>query len=167
MNSVYGGIAKLGVMFILASQPGLQETGAVLAIGFGVLITSFLHIATLRKNKATATGFTMFAIAIRILYFDGDHASYLHPDWRFRIVNRMRNHYHYSYLLFLFLTGQVKKSDLRHVQKIDKDSLIFFFKLIFQLHHFHMSNKKLDSHLAHLVFLSSCIKPFFGFSNNC
>ena len=62
MNSVYGGIAKLGVMFILASQPGLQETGAVLAIGFGVLITSFLHIATLRKNKSTATGFTMFAL---------------------------------------------------------------------------------------------------------
>lgn len=62
MNSVYGGIAKLGVMFILASQPGLQETGAVLAIGFGVLITSFLHIATLRKNKATATGFTMFVV---------------------------------------------------------------------------------------------------------
>jgi len=62
MNSVYGGIAKLGVMFILASQPGLQVTGAVLAIGFGVLITSFLHIATLRKNKMTATGFTMFAL---------------------------------------------------------------------------------------------------------
>lgn len=62
MNSVYGGIAKLGVMFVLASQPGLQETGAVLAIGFGVLVTSFLHIATLRKNKATATGFSMFAL---------------------------------------------------------------------------------------------------------
>ncbi|WP_303969295.1 polysaccharide biosynthesis protein [Sporosarcina ureae] len=62
MNSVYGGIAKLAVMFILASQPGLQETGAVLAIGFGVLITSFLHIATLRKNKSTATGFSMFAM---------------------------------------------------------------------------------------------------------
>ncbi len=62
MNSVYGGIAKLGVMFVLASQPGLQETGAVLAIGFGVLVTSFLHIATMRKNKATATGFTIFAL---------------------------------------------------------------------------------------------------------
>ena len=62
MNSVYGGIAKLAVMFILASQPGLQETGAVLAIGFGVLVTSFLHIATLRQNKSTATGFSMFAM---------------------------------------------------------------------------------------------------------
>lgn len=61
-NSIYGGIAKLGVMFILASQPGLQETGAVLAIGFGVLITSFLHIATLRKNRLTNTGFTIFAM---------------------------------------------------------------------------------------------------------
>ncbi len=62
MNSVYGGIAKLAVMFVLASQPGIQETGAVLAIGFGVLITSFLHIATIRKNKSTATGFSMFAL---------------------------------------------------------------------------------------------------------
>ncbi len=62
MNSVYGGVAKLAVMFVLASQPGLQETGAVLAIGFGVLITSFLHIATLRKNKSTDTGFSAFVV---------------------------------------------------------------------------------------------------------
>lgn len=60
LNSIYGGIAKLGVMFILASQPGLQETGAVLAIGFGVLVTSFLHIATLRKHPMAGSGFSMF-----------------------------------------------------------------------------------------------------------
>lgn len=62
MNSVYGGVGKLAVMFVLASQPGLQETGAVLAIGFGVLVTSFLHIATLRQKKETKTGFRMFVV---------------------------------------------------------------------------------------------------------
>lgn len=62
MNSVYGGIGKLLVMFVLASQPGLQEAGAVMAIGFGVLVTSFLHIATLRKKRDASTGFTMFII---------------------------------------------------------------------------------------------------------
>ncbi|MFC7364742.1 MULTISPECIES: putative polysaccharide biosynthesis protein [Bhargavaea] len=62
MNSVYGGIGKLLVMFVLASQPGLQEAGAVMAIGFGVLVTSFLHIATLRKKREASTGFTMFII---------------------------------------------------------------------------------------------------------
>ena len=86
MNSVYGGIAKLGVMFILASQPGLQETGAVLAIGFGVLITSFLHIATLRKNKATATGFTMFALPYASFIMTCYHATDFHPNWGLWIV---------------------------------------------------------------------------------
>ena len=38
-------------MFVLASQPGIQEKGAVVAIGFGVLLTSFLHIATVRQRK--------------------------------------------------------------------------------------------------------------------
>ena len=83
MNSVYGGIAKLAVMFILASQPGLQETGAVLAIGFGVLITSFLHIATLRKNKSTATGFTMFAFPYCFIHHDCYYASDFHSHRKF------------------------------------------------------------------------------------
>ena len=51
MNSIYGGLGKLFVMFVLASQPGIQEKGAVVAIGFGVLLTSFLHIATVRQRK--------------------------------------------------------------------------------------------------------------------
>ena len=70
MNSVYGGIAKLGVMFILASQPGLQETGAVLAIGFGVLITSFLHIATLTEKQSDRDRLHHVRFALRFLYHD-------------------------------------------------------------------------------------------------
>ena len=51
MNSIYGGLGKLFIMFVLASQPFIQEYGAIIAIGFGVLVTSFLHMATLRGHK--------------------------------------------------------------------------------------------------------------------
>lgn len=117
MNSVYGGIAKLGVMFILASQPGLQETGAVLAIGFGVLVTSFLHIATLRKNKATATGFSLFALPyfsfiitaiMRPIFFPIGHLSI----WGECIVTS------FFLLVILLLTRQLRYTDLLHFKKL-------------------------------------------------
>ncbi|MBK3493412.1 polysaccharide biosynthesis protein [Viridibacillus sp. YIM B01967] len=69
MNAVYGGIGKLFVMFVLASQSGLQEKGAVIAIGFGVLVTSFLHIATIRQKKYMQTGFRLFIIPYAIFIF--------------------------------------------------------------------------------------------------
>lgn len=62
MNSIYGGLGKLFVMFVLASQPGVEEKGAILAIGFGVCLTSFLHMATLRQKKEAGIGFTFFAL---------------------------------------------------------------------------------------------------------
>lgn len=62
MNSVYGGIGKLFILFVLASQPVIQERGAIIAIGFGVLITSFLHIASIRQHKQIAIGFRIFLI---------------------------------------------------------------------------------------------------------
>lgn len=119
MNSVYGGIAKLGVMFILASQPGLQETGAVLAIGFGVLVTSFLHIATLRKNKATATGFSMFALPyvsfvitaiIRPIFFPIGHVSL----WTECMITSI------FLMIILLLTKQLRYGDFMHFKKLLK-----------------------------------------------
>nr|WP_225941989.1 polysaccharide biosynthesis protein [Sporosarcina limicola] len=111
MNSVYGGVAKLGVMFILASQPGLQETGAVLAIGFGVLITSFLHIATLRKNKSTDTGFTIFALPYAAFIMTSIMRPIFIPvgDSGLLIECAITTLF---LLVILILTGQVKKSDL-------------------------------------------------------
>ncbi|AYC29726.1 putative polysaccharide biosynthesis protein [Paenisporosarcina cavernae] len=59
-NSVFGGIGKLFLLFYLASRPGLEEFGAILAIGFGVLLTTFLHVATLRTRKETGVGYFFF-----------------------------------------------------------------------------------------------------------
>ena len=111
MNSVYGGIAKLAVMFILASQPGLQVTGAVLAIGFGVLITSFLHIATLRKNKSTASGFTIFALPYASFIMTCIMRPIFIPIGDFGLFTECAIT-SFFLLVILILTGQVKKSDL-------------------------------------------------------
>ena len=111
MNSVYGGIAKLAVMFILASQPGLQVTGAVLAIGFGVLITSFLHIATLRKNKSTASGFTIFALPYASFIMTCIMRPIFIPLGDFGLFTECSITSLFL-LAILILTGQVKKSDL-------------------------------------------------------
>ncbi len=62
LNSLYGGIGKLLLLFFLASQPAIQEKGAMVAIGFGVLITSFLHIASLKEKKEAEIGFSFFAL---------------------------------------------------------------------------------------------------------
>lgn len=120
MNSVYGGIAKLGVMFILASQPGLQETGAILAIGFGVLVTSFLHIATLRKNKMTGTGFTMFVLPYASFIITCIIRPIFLPIGDFGLVTECIVTSLFL-LVILLLTGQVKKSDLFLFRKLLKN----------------------------------------------
>lgn len=111
MNSIYGGIAKLGVMFVLASQPGLQETGAVLAIGFGVLVTSFLHIATLRKNKSTGTGFSMFALPYAAFIATCIMRPIFLPIGNYGLLTECIITTLFL-LVILILTGQVKKGDL-------------------------------------------------------
>lgn len=121
LNSIYGGIAKLGVMFILASQPGLQETGAVLAIGFGVLITSFLHIATLRKHPVSGSGFSMFvtpyfafilAIIIRPIFLPiYDHL------WKDALITT-------GFLfVLLVLLKQIRYTDWKYLKKVIQSQL--------------------------------------------
>ncbi|SER84977.1 oligosaccharide flippase family protein [Psychrobacillus sp. OK032] len=62
LNSLYGGVGKLLLLFFLASQVSIQEKGAIVAIGFGVLITSFLHIASLKEKKEAQIGFSFFVL---------------------------------------------------------------------------------------------------------
>ena len=113
MNSIYGGIAKLGVMFILASQPGLQETGAVLAIGFGVLVTSF------RKNRETGTGFAMFAMPYASFILTCIIRPIFIPIGNYGILTECMITTLFL-LVILVLTGQVKKGDLFLFKKLMK-----------------------------------------------
>ncbi|WP_040286380.1 putative polysaccharide biosynthesis protein [Sporosarcina koreensis] len=117
MNSVYGGIAKLLVMFVLASQPGLQETGAIVAIGFGVLITSFLHIATLRRNRKTATGFTMFVLPYASFIITAVLRPIFIPTGGYGLIADCSITALFLAVV-LFFTGQIRGEDFRHFRKL-------------------------------------------------
>lgn len=116
MNSVYGGVGKLLVMLALASQPGIAETGAVIAIGFGVLITSFLHIATIRKKKYVDTGFKLFIIpywaSIVIVLF----REYIFPTSQFTLWINGSITLGIIFVV-LMLTDQIRINDFRYLTK--------------------------------------------------
>ncbi|MFC4356040.1 oligosaccharide flippase family protein [Chryseomicrobium palamuruense] len=59
-NSVLGGIGKLALLAALTADVSFKEQGAVLAIGFGVLITSGLHIASIRSIRSLEVGYLTF-----------------------------------------------------------------------------------------------------------
>ena len=119
MNSIYGGLGKLFVMYVLASQPGIQEKGAVVAIGFGVLLTSFLHIATVRQRKNLRAGFRMFVVPYSC-FIAVCFAQYF-------LMQIMPLPFILSscitlFLLFTFLlvTNQLRFSDLHYIRKLAK-----------------------------------------------
>lgn len=119
MNSIYGGLGKLFVMYVLASQPGIQEKGAVVAIGFGVLLTSFLHIATVRQRKNLRAGFRMFVVPYSC-FIAVCVAQYF-------LMQIMPLPFILSscvtlFLLFTFLlvANQLRFSDLRYIRKLAK-----------------------------------------------
>ncbi|HWL13007.1 MAG TPA: polysaccharide biosynthesis protein [Ureibacillus sp.] len=117
MNSIYGGLGKLFIMFVLASQPFIQEYGAIIAIGFGVLVTSFLHMATLRGHKMIAAGFRFFAIPYGIFMLTCFIQSYLIPKVEFNFWTNSAFTVVILTLL-LILTNQIKWSDFKVLRSI-------------------------------------------------
>lgn len=59
-NSVLGGLGKLALLAVLTGDVAFKEQGAVLAIGFGVLLTSGLHIASVRAIRVLDVGYLTF-----------------------------------------------------------------------------------------------------------
>ncbi|MGE6488315.1 putative polysaccharide biosynthesis protein [Paenisporosarcina sp. NPDC076898] len=119
MNSIYGGLGKLFVMFVLASQPGVEEKGAILAIGFGVCLTSFLHMATLRQKKEAGIGFTFFALPYLLFIV----VTILRPViWPLGEMPWVADSMVTATLLFLGLLvfGQLRFSDVRLLRKLIK-----------------------------------------------
>ncbi|MEK4230121.1 putative polysaccharide biosynthesis protein [Solibacillus sp. FSL H8-0538] len=115
MNSVYGGIGKLFILFVLASQPFIQERGAIIAIGFGVLITSFLHIASIRQHQRISIGFRIFAVP----YFIFIVTSYIQPFLTTEMTLVMSSCMTLAILsLLLLATRQIRLEDLRYLRSI-------------------------------------------------
>ncbi|WP_019414051.1 polysaccharide biosynthesis protein [Paenisporosarcina sp. TG20] len=121
MNSIYGGLGKLFVMFVLASQPGIEEKGAILAIGFGVCLTSFLHMATLRQKKEAGLGFTFFAIPYLLFII----VTILRPVlWPLGEVPWLADSFITGLILLagLLVFRQIHFSDIRLIRKLIKKS---------------------------------------------
>ncbi|MFP3918166.1 polysaccharide biosynthesis protein [Lysinibacillus telephonicus] len=117
MNSIYGGLGKLFIMFVLASQPFIQERGAIIAIGFGVLVTSFLHIATLRGHKMISAGFRFFAIPYGIFILTCIIQTFILPIlsfdfWTNSVITLI------ILTVLLILTNQFKWSDFNYLRSI-------------------------------------------------
>lgn len=117
MNSIYGGLGKLFVMFVLASQPFIQEFGAIIAIGFGVLITSFLHMATLRSHKMISAGFRFFAIPYSIFILTCFVQSFILPKLSLNFWTNSALTLGVITILLL-LTNQIKWSDFKYLSTI-------------------------------------------------
>ncbi|MEK4627882.1 MULTISPECIES: polysaccharide biosynthesis protein [unclassified Solibacillus] len=115
MNSIYGGIGKLFLLYLLASQSSIQEHGAIIAIGFGVLITSFLHIASIRQHKKIAVGFRFFVLPYLIFIV----TCFIQP-----ILTQNLSLYASCTVTILMvtslliITNQLKLQDLKYVRSI-------------------------------------------------
>jgi len=119
MNSIYGGLGKLFVMFVLASQVGIEEKGAILAIGFGVCLTSFLHMATLRQKKEAGIGFSFFAIPYLLFII----VTILRPViWPLAEMPWVADSFITGLLVLagLIVFGQLRFSDVRLLRKLIK-----------------------------------------------
>ena len=114
MNSIYGGMGKLLLMLVLAAQPMLQQFGAIIAIGFGVLLTSFLHIASVRNMPNIHVGFRLFAASYSCFVVTSIIQSYVpyHSETFSMVI---------TFILLtalLIITKQVKLTDLRYVRML-------------------------------------------------
>lgn len=115
MNSIYGGLAKLFILFALASQPFIQEKGAIVAIGFGVLITSFLHIATLRQHKKIGVGFQIFVVPYAVFLM----TIALHPFVSLTTNFWLDTVITLCFVLFLLIVmKQIRLQDARYLRAI-------------------------------------------------
>ncbi|WP_332370294.1 polysaccharide biosynthesis C-terminal domain-containing protein [Solibacillus silvestris] len=115
MNSIYGGIGKLFLLFFLASQPAIQEKGAIIAIGFGVLITSFLHIASIRQQKKINVGFRFFVLPYGIFIL----TCFVQPIIAVGMPLIVSVAITIGFvLLLLFITKQIRFNDFHYLRSI-------------------------------------------------
>jgi stage V sporulation protein B len=115
MNSIYGGIGKLFLLYLLASQSSIQEKGAIMAIGFGVLITSFLHIASIRQHDKIKVGFQFFLLPYILFLITCFIQPLLTHDMPFIPSCTITI---CIVLVLLLVTKQIRSSDWQYIRSI-------------------------------------------------
>ena len=77
-NSIIGGCLKLLCLWLLAAHPSLQIKGAIIAIGIGVVVTSFMHIASVQSIANIELKWRSLLIPFSVLIIAIILASQLH-----------------------------------------------------------------------------------------
>lgn len=115
MNSIYGGMGKLFLLYLLASQSSIQEHGAIIAIGFGVLITSFLHIASIRQHEKMKVGIQFFLLPYMLFMITCFVQPYITANMSLVLSCTVTV---CIVMILLLLTKQIRISDWQYIRSI-------------------------------------------------
>lgn len=115
MNSIYGGMGKLFLLYLLASQSSIQEHGAIIAIGFGVLITSFLHIASIRQHEKMKVGIQFFLLPYMLFMITCFVQPYITANMSLVLSCTVTV---CLVMILLLLTKQIRISDWQYIRSI-------------------------------------------------
>lgn len=113
-NSIIGGCLKLVCLFFLASHPSLQINGAIVAIGIGVVVTSFMHVASVQSIPKIELPWRSFLLPFLIFVFSISSTFFIEETNHKLIVGLT------VLTLCLLITSQLKLSDLQMLLRLRK-----------------------------------------------
>ncbi|MGE6259535.1 stage V sporulation protein B [Heyndrickxia sporothermodurans] len=125
INSMIGAVVKLGIIFILASNPQLGITGAALGIMTSTLLVTLLHFSTvIKKIQFTIyiRDYIKFLLVTISTGFIG-YWWYEHHLLQENLITRLICGVlltTLSYLLFMLITRLIKKSDIAYIPFLRK-----------------------------------------------
>lgn len=113
-NSIIGGCLKLVALFALASHPSLQINGAIVAIGIGVVVTTFMHVASVQSVDRISLQWRSFLWPYCLFIFSIIVASTA-PTLEMQLVVG------FSILTFcLIITKQIRLADFKLLLQLRK-----------------------------------------------
>lgn len=125
INSMIGAIVKLGTIFVLASKPDFGITGAALGIMTSTLLVTLLHFATVIKKIQFTIYFRDYVKFIIVTLLSGMIGYFVHEHYLLQesIITRLIFGIIFTtivYILLLFITRLIKRSDLIYIPFIRK-----------------------------------------------
>lgn len=128
INSLIGNLAKIAVIFLLASQPAFGIKGAALGIVMGIVLVTLLHFATMLK-AITFTFYVMEYVKTFLVIFLSGWLGFhlwdrLHDElsltWKVLVLSGAIS---IAYLALSILTGLIKKQELQRIARVIRSFL--------------------------------------------
>ncbi|MFC4558927.1 stage V sporulation protein B [Virgibacillus kekensis] len=124
-NSLIGAAVKFTVLFLLASNPDFGIMGVAIAMAVGVVLVTFLHLESLRKEIGFSIPFrdiTKMALLIFLTWFVGTFLKNLYNGlesnlFLFMLVLLLLS---CIYIVLLFVLRFITKEELRQIPYLQK-----------------------------------------------